>query len=77
MTKRYESLQTVVPHDDSPSHNYARTNKLAQRLSDLNSWAGRGYEVRHTHVFTHNDVEVYVDDLVQDSDDPSIRERPR
>ncbi len=23
VSKRYESLQTVVPHDDSPSHNYA------------------------------------------------------
>ena len=70
MTKRYESLQTVVPHDDSPSHNYARTNKLVQRLADLNSWAGRGYEVRHTHVFTHDDVEVYVDDLEADVDTP-------
>lgn len=70
MSKRYESLQTVVPHDDSPSRNYARTNKLAQRLADLNSWANRGYDVRHTHVFTHDGDEIYIDDLVNDLDGP-------
>ncbi|ROS71871.1 hypothetical protein EDF24_3729 [Curtobacterium sp. PhB130] len=70
MTKRYESLQTVVPHDNTLSTDYSRTRKLAQRLEDLNSWANRGYELRHTHVFTHDDSEIYIDDLDKDLDDP-------
>ena len=71
MSKRYESLQTVIPHENDYDSNYARTTKLAQRLDDLNSWAKRGYEVRHTHVFQHDGTEIYVDDLVKDLDAPS------
>lgn len=70
MTKRYESIQTVIPHDNTLKTDYSRTRKLAQRLEDLNSWSSRGYQVRHTHVFTEDDSEIYVDDLEKDLDDP-------
>lgn len=70
MSKRYETLQTVVPHDNTYLSGYARTTKLAQRVEDLNSWAHRGYEVRHTRAFTFDDTEVYIDDLVKDLDAP-------
>lgn len=71
MSKRYETLQTVVPHDNTYASGYARTTKLAQRVDDLNSWARRGYEVRHTRTFTPDNTEVYIDDLVKDPDGPS------
>lgn len=70
MSKRYESLQTVIPHENDYNSNYARTTKLAQRLEDLNNWARRGYEVRHTRTFTLDDTEIYIDDLVKDPDAP-------
>ncbi|MBO9041491.1 MULTISPECIES: hypothetical protein [Curtobacterium] len=67
MSKHYESIHTVVPHDNSASNDYSRTRKLGQRLEDLNSWAKRGYTVRHTRVFTHDHSEIYIDDLVNDN----------
>ncbi len=70
MSKRYETLQTVVPHDNTYASGYARTTKLTQRVEDLNSWARRGYEVHHTRTFTLDDTEIYIDDLVKDPDAP-------
>lgn len=70
MSKRYETLQTVVPHDNTHASGYARTTKLDQRAEELNSWARRGYEMRHTRTFTLDDTEVYIDDLAKDPDAP-------
>ncbi len=66
MVQHIATVQTAIPTGDD--EDTRRTDKLVQRVDDLNAWTRRGYVLTHTAVLTGVERATFVDTLTRNDE---------